>query len=485
MKFGLLASAAVAFPVERAAASLPQWFLEQPVDSPAVPSFAVPLRIPPVLRPVRSTATTDYYDITQRVVRQQVIPGLAPTTVWTYNGTMPGPTIRQRQDRDVRIRQHNSLSVPVSTHLHGGDVPADSDGHPLDLIPPGGSKEYFYPGLHPAASLWYHDHSIHETGRNVYLGLAGNYLITDAAEQALPLPKPPFDMPLSIQDKFFLKDGSLVYPRHDALRPLDQGVFGDVILVNGVPKPFLRVARRKYLFRILNCSNARVYRLRLSTGEPFIATHSEGGLFPHPVRTQDIVLSPSERMGVVVDFSRYPIGTKVILENVMDEIPGDPFDEAKTRQVMRFDVVANAADPSSVPSDLVPLPDIRPGQSVATRTFEFARNGGQWTINHKPYEKDRIDAFPKLGTTEIWRFVNKGGGWWHPIHVHLIEFLVLNRTRRPLEPYERGPKDTIFLRSNETATVAIKWNHFAGEYVMHCHNVEHEDYDMMTNIKVV
>jgi FtsP/CotA-like multicopper oxidase with cupredoxin domain len=91
-------------------------------------------------------------------------------------------------------------------HLHGGDVPADSDGHPLDLIPPGGTKEYFYPGLNPAAPLWYHDHAVHETGRNVYMVWPWNFIVTDAVERALPLPKGQFDIPLTIMDKFFLRD---------------------------------------------------------------------------------------------------------------------------------------------------------------------------------------------------------------------------------------------------------------------------------------
>nr|MBA2559887.1 multicopper oxidase domain-containing protein [Propionibacteriales bacterium] len=202
IKFGLLTSAAVAVPLGRGYASLAEWFLEHPVDSPPIPSFALPLRILPVLQPTSSTATTDFYDITQKVAPVQILPGFPPTTTWTYNGLVPGPTIRQQQGRDVRVRHYNTLSVPVSTHLHGGDVPATSDGHPLDLIQPGGWKEYFYPGLHPAASLWYHDHAIHDTGRNVYMGLAANYLISSAAEQALPLPKGKFDIVLAIQDKF-------------------------------------------------------------------------------------------------------------------------------------------------------------------------------------------------------------------------------------------------------------------------------------------
>jgi spore coat protein A len=318
------------------------------------------------------------------------------------------------------------------------------------------------------------------------MGLAGNYIVTDDVEEALPLPKGQFDMPLTIQDKFFLKDGSIVYPRHDALRPLQQGVFGDVILVNGAPKPFLRAARRKYRFRLLNGSKPRVYRPALSSGEPLTVIMSDGGFLPHPVVTPDLVMSPSERYSVVIDFSRYPVGSQIILQNLMDDIPGNPFPAENTRQVMRFDVVDDADDPSSVPADLAPLPaGIRPDQSVVTRTFEFHRSNGEWQINDKPFEADRIDAFPKLGTNEIWRFENGGGGWWHPIHVHLVEFLVLNRTRRPLQPYERGPKDTVFLRGRETATVAMLWESFTGLYVMHCHNVEHEDFGMMANIQVV
>jgi spore coat protein A len=489
LKWGLLTGAVIAAPVGQASASLSALFLDKPVDSPPVPSFAAPLRIPPVLQPTESTDTTDFYDITQRVATVPILPGRPPTTVWAYNGIVPGPTIVQRQGRDVRVRMKNQLDAPgvaTSTHLHGGDVPASSDGHPLDLVQPGSTKEYHYPGLHAPGLLWYHDHAIHTTGRNVYMGLAGNYVATSDAEDALPLPKGSFDVHLTIQDKFFLNDGSLVYPRHDDERPLQQGVFGDVILVNGTPKPFFRVARRKYRLRFLNGSNARVYRLKLSSGEPFAVIQTEGGFLPHPVVTSEVELAPSERLSVVVDFSRYPIGTRVVLQNTMDGVPGDPFDPAKTRQVMRFDVMEEATDDSFVPDDLLPLPeDMRPELSVATRTFEFARNGGQWTINGKPYDEQRIDAFPKLNTVEIWRFVNKGGGWWHPIHVHLVEFLPLSRTERPLQAYERGLKDTITLRSNEIATVAMRWNHFKGLYVMHCHNVEHEDFDMMANIKVV
>src|SRR3712207_408465 len=152
-------------------------------------------------------------------------------------------------------------------------------------------------------------------------------------------------------------------------------------------------------------------------------------------------------MSFILDVRRLPVGSQVVLRNVMDEVPGDPYDEQKTREIMRFDVTSDAVDRGSVPSDL-PVPNDlpRPEDAVRTRTWEFERNGGQWTINGKPWQDNRYDAYPVLGTTEIWRLINKGGGWWHPIHIHLIEFIVLKRTPRPLRPYERGLKDTILLQ---------------------------------------
>jgi spore coat protein A, manganese oxidase len=484
LRLGLVAGVgAAAFPVTRTLADI---LLDEHLDSPPVAPFRVPLRIPPVLRPTRSDSTTDFYDVTQQVASVPILPGLPPTRMWSYNGRVPGPTIVQRQGRTVRVTQRNRLPVPVSVHLHGGDVPADSDGHPADLIPPGGAREYIYPGKHGPANLWYHDHAIHNTGRNVYMGLAALFPVTSDAEEALPLPKGQFDVPLIIQDKFFLPDAQIAYPRHDAEEPMRQGVFGDVILVNGTPKPFFRVARRRYRFRLLNGSNARVYRLRFSVDLPFTVIQSEGGFLPHPIQTREIEIAPSERYAVIVDFGRLPLGSKVVLRNVMQDMPGDPYDEGKTRDVMRFDVTTTASDPTSIPADLPPARELpNPRQAVATRTWVFARNGGEWTINDKPWDINRIDARPRLGTTEIWRFINKSGGWWHPIHVHLIEFAILSRTRRPLAPYELGPKDTVLLRDNEEAAVAMRWESFPGRYVMHCHNLEHEDHDMMTQFEVL
>jgi spore coat protein A len=106
-------------------------------------------------------------------------------------------------------------------------------------------------------------------------------------------------------------------------------------------------------------------------------------------------------------------------------------------------------------------------------------------INSKLFDPDRIDATPRLNSTEIWTLVNKSGGWTHPIHIHLVEYLVLDRNGKPPHPWERGLKDTVILGPNETIRIALRFDDFRGVYVMHCHNLEHEDHDMMTQFRVI
>jgi spore coat protein A len=192
------------------------------------------LPVPPILPPTRTDATTDYYEITQKEGQVEILPGLR-TTIWGYNGIFPGPTIAVRSGRRVVVRHRNELPVPVVVHLHGGKTPPESDGYPTDLILPvhatnpvtthtghatvggigHGFKDYTYPNEQPTATLWYHDHRDMFTGAQVYKGLAGFYIIHDAIEDELPLPKGDKDIPLMISDHIFNEDGSFFYPSLD------------------------------------------------------------------------------------------------------------------------------------------------------------------------------------------------------------------------------------------------------------------------------
>jgi spore coat protein A len=474
-----------------------------------VEPFTLPLALPPVLKPVSTEGGMDRYELTQREGRVEILPGLK-TTVWGYDGVFPGPTIEARSGRTVIVRQRNELPVPVSTHLHGGVTPPESDGYPTDLIlPPGtgenehhaahggttsaGFKDYVYPNEQPAATLWYHDHRMDFTGPQVYRGLAGLYTLRDGIEDALPLPAGDREVQLVICDRIFSEDGSLYYPSRDPSLTGEpgveedymDGVEGSTILVNGVPWPFLEVSNTRYRLRILNASNARQYELALDPAPPdgaaFVQVGSDVGLLETPVPHDTIRIAPAERFDVVVDFGRYAVGTKVTLRNRAGDGPAG--------EVMRFDIVRQGREESTVPARLAPTEDVPDeGEAVATRQFRFTPSPRpfstphfMWTINGEPFDAERIDARPRLGTTEIWEFSSVGN---HPIHVHLAHFRVLSRGDRGPGPYDAGWKDTVSVPTGSPVRVLARFDGYRGKYVMHCHNLEHEDMMMMANFEV-
>ncbi|MGI8480861.1 MAG: multicopper oxidase family protein, partial [Chthoniobacterales bacterium] len=447
--------------------------------SPTPTTFTIPLPILPVLTPTSSDITTDYYDITMQVATKEIIPGKL-TTIWGYNGLYPGPTIKARSGRRVVVRQVNNLQESMSVHLHGGHTPADSDGYPTDLIGPGGSKTYVYPNNQVATNLWYHDHAIDVTGRHVYMGLSAFYLLSDSFEDLLPLPRGDNDVALLIQDRLFNSDGSLNYPLTEAT--IQDGVVGDRLLVNGAIQPYFQVGRRKMRFRILNGSNARNYKVALSTGDPLIQIGSDGGLLSYPVLRQEISLAPAERIDVVIDFSRYPVGTSVVLRN--QEYSASP----SIPDVMRFDVVREEADESSVPATLRPMVRLTESSASVTRNFILSQtfaNGRNdiWTVNGQLYDPARVDATPQLNATEIWTFQNFSG-LSHPMHIHDIQWQILDINGVPPAPGDDGMKDTFLVPAGGTVRVIGTFTDYLGVYVSHCHKLEHEDHAMMFNFEV-
>lgn len=448
-------------------------------SSPPVTAFAVPLPIPPVLAPTSSDATTDYYDLTMQVGQKEIIRGKL-TTIWGYNGMFPGPTIITKRDRRAVVRQVNNLQESMSVHLHGGHTPPESDGLPNDLIGPGATKIYTYPNNAPGSTLWYHDHASDVTGRHVYMGLAAFYLLWDDFENSLPLPKGGQDIPLLLQDRSFNSDGSLNYPLTDST--IRTGVTGDRLLVNGAVQPYLQVARRKMRFRILNGSNARIYKLALSSGVSLVQIASDGGVLAAPALRQSISVAPAERVEVVIDFALYPVGTSVILKNLDNSAsPAIP-------DIMRFDVVAEAFDTSSVPATLRPFTRIPESSATVKRTFTLEQsyqNGRNlWTINNKLYDPARIDATPRLNATEVWTFENRSGES-HPIHIHDIEWQILDINGSKPPSGDDGWKDVFLVPAWGKLRVIGTFTDNIGGYVSHCHKLEHEDHAMMFSFQVL
>jgi spore coat protein A len=271
--------------------------------SPRVEHFSVPLPLMTALQPARTDDTTDYYELIESVGQVELLPGLT-TSVWGYNGQFPGPLIRAKRGRAASVHVNNQLNTDTVVHLHGGLTPAESDGFPMDLVPPGGDRTYVYPNTRRAAMLWFHDHAMGATGRNIYMGLAGTYIVEDDQEAALGLPSGEFDVPLVLANRQFTQSGQLVYPDGNKF-----GATGDVILVNGAPWPKLEVGRRKYRLRFLNAANSDSYTLALSNGQPMTQIATEGGLLAAPVSVGNIPLGMAERAEVVIDFAEYPVGT--------------------------------------------------------------------------------------------------------------------------------------------------------------------------------
>lgn len=493
LKFSVLGAAALALPMERLVDA--KEASDRIATSRLPRRYTTPLAVPAVLAPVRSTATTDYYVVTQQPTVAEIIPGL-PTEMWGYNGLVPGPTIKTQRGREAVVRQINALpqrhprlgyEPTTSTHLHGSPSLPQFDGYASDLTAPEQFKDYAYSNTMEARTLWYHDHGLHHTAENVYMGLAAQYHTTDELEQSLPIPRGEHDIPLILGDKIFAQDGSLIWEDNG-----HSGLWGDVIVVNGTPWPVLNVKRRKYRFRILNGSIARGYRLALSTGEPMTVIATDGGLVPVPKPVSSLRIGMAERYDVVIDFSKYRPGQLVELRNLGVK---NSIDYDHTGKVMAFKVTGDSFDPSNdeVPQELnpaAPAMNLDPSMASRTRRFEFVRTNGLWTINGKTWENviasdfQEVIANPGLDDVEVWEFKNNSGGWFHPVHVHLIDFKVLERNGRPPRPEECGPKDVVYVGEGETIRLIARFGPHEGKYMIHCHNLPHEDHDMMHQFQV-
>jgi FtsP/CotA-like multicopper oxidase with cupredoxin domain len=331
------------------------------------------------------------------------------------------------------------------------------------------------------------------------------------ADNPLRLPSAPFDIPLVLQQKTFGLDGELVYDVFNT-----DGFLGEHELVNGKVRPYLRVKRRKYRFRFLNGSNARLYQLFLTDANgrsyPMTQIATEGGLLSHPVRRPSFLLGIAERIEVVIDFRQFPHPqfTELYIENRLVQKDGrgpdgtfeDPELVSRGTRILKLQLEEVVEDPSQLPATLRPFDPIAPAVIADARkrlrTFEFERTNGQWAINGKlAGDLSRPMATPKFDVPEVWRLINKGGGWWHPIHVHHEFMRVLKRNGRL--PFDgTGPdhgqsverdglarKDTIVLGPNSEVEVYVRFSNYRGPYVFHCHNIEHEDHQMMARFDVV
>ena len=528
--------------------------------SPVVRKFVDPLPRLQQAGPAGELEASPLYDIAAKPVRRRLHRDLPPTPLWAYDRQFPGPTLEVRRGERIFVRwrseiagsgflipqafdahlhgtDHGEPATKTVVHVHGAVVPPESDGHPDAWFTAGFGQRgaawtqeiYAYPNDQDACTLWYHDHAIGQTRLNVYAGLAGAYIIRDDAEGALGLPSGEHEIVMIVQDRSFASDGSLTYPVSELAGsaghpgPWVPEFFGDTILVNGRVWPYLRVEPRRYRLRIINGSNARFYRLRLSDGRPFLQIGTDQGLLPAPVEVRRLLLSPAERADVIVDFGGAR-GARIRLRNdAPSPYPnGDAPDPTTTANVMEFRVTRHRVRPDRrrIPRQLRSMTQLRePAATVRYMAFREYKdgkdvpvvvllNGWKW---HGP-----VTVKPRLGSTEVWHLVNATEDA-HPIHLHLVRFQVLDRQRfdrdaylrdwgatRPgegpdpiaVEPYlqgareapppsERGWKDTVRADPAEVVRIIARFEGYTGTYPWHCHMLEHEDNEMMLQFQVV
>ena len=485
----------------------------------------------------------DCYELRVKAITNHVFhPDYPPQLVWNYVGLKENgdpysnPTFFARYGRPVIVRLHNELpqdhsgfgTPEISLHLHNLHTPSESDGFPGDyfspiksgptLDEPGKFKDHFYPNIYAGldefpkgpgnpvggdkrealGTLWYHDHCLDFTAANASRGMAGFYLLYDELDsgderdtnpKALRLPSHPYDYPLVFQDKRFDASGIHIF---DQLDP--EGTLGDKVTVNGKIEPFLHVARRKYRLRLLNAGPGRFYQFHLVNAanqvQAFTYIANDGNLLPKPLlNRKNVRLGVAERADIVVDFSLYPLGTALYLVNRLqqDSTRGPSGVKAPGTRVLKFIVDHEPAEPdvSQVPSALRPIRRPKAAEIAAapTRKWVFARKNGMWTINDKVVNATSAGAHIAKGSMEIWEIENPSGGWSHPVHIHFEEGLILKRFRSgaevPVPAHERGRKDVYVLGPNEAIRLFMRFRDFSGKYVMHCHNMIHEDHAMM------
>jgi spore coat protein A len=501
------------------------------LDVNTLAQFVDPLPIPEVAQrqgnrpsPTDPKLSVPFYRIQAQAIVSKVHRDLPPTRFWGFGSSSPGPTFETCAGEPLLVEWRNALpaqhflpldhtihgaeadkpAVRTVVHLHGAKTEPESDGYPEDWIVPGKSSLYHYPNQQNAAMLWYHDHALGINRLNVYAGLLGAFVIRDGVEDALNLPKGKYELPLILYDRLLTHDAQLLYPvSPDPESPWVPEVFGNAILVNGKLFPYFDVEPRRYRFRVLNASNARIYHLLLvnsasanhsSANASFHQIGTDQGLLPVPVPLTTLEIAPGERADLIVDFSEHR-GAQLVLKN-------DAF------VVMQFRVSPQkVTDTSSLPSALRPVAKIPESRAVQTRLLtldEYVNKAGNPTmlLLNASHWRMPITEKPVLGSTEIWTLINPTNDT-HPIHLHLVRFQILDRqpyepwlfqTKRqlhflgppePPDPNEAGWKDTVQAHSRMVTRIIVPFDGFTGRYVWHCHILEHEDNEMMRPYEVI
>ena len=493
-----------------------------------IPGAGGPLGVLDVVGPIRIRATSASFPL---------LPGRAsPFLLYQteYAGkAYQNPILRLESGARFTVSLDNALAEPTIIHWHGLHTPAAMDGHPANTLPAGGRYEYDFTVRNRGGTYWYHTHAHGLTAKQAYNGLASFFLVEDDDQRrlgkALDLQLGVTDLPLVIQDKRFDAQGKLLYQPNpqDAM----MGWLGDIILVNLTPNAAHTITPRSYRFRLLNGSNARIYRIafvREGTSLEFAVIGTDGGLIDRPEMVTDAFLAPGERLDVLFDAGPLQPGTDIFLKSLafdpmenegtaggmsgmsgmqgmqgmgqmMGSMGGSRLLLGQEFNLLKLVVTAGDRIVAKLPATLSQVRPIRT-EGATERRLELSMDMMRFLINGRSFSMQEIVFEVKRGAVEIWSIQNPTIGMPHPMHLHGFSFQVLERLNSPA-PLSAGArfgngrtvsdlgwKDTVLVWPGETVRVAIDFAHdFPGSqtYVFHCHNLEHADAGMMINFRVL
>lgn len=449
-----------------------------------------------------------------------VLPG-APTRVWRFTGKLVkgpahtlqalpgsylGPVIRLRRGQRVRVRYANQLGEDSIVHWHGLDVPETADGHPRLAIGDGQEYVYEFEVINRAGTYWYHPHPHMRTGAQVYQGLAGLLLVTDDDEDALALPSGDAELLCVLQDRRFDARNQFVYQGGGPMEMMN-GFLGDRVLVSGQPQPTREVDAGWHRVRLLNGSNARIYKLAWSRDLPMTVIGGDGGLLERLVSRRSLTLAPGQRADVLLDLTGLAPGTDVHLDSlsfpqadagVVGMMGGtSPVPNGAALRMMTLRTRARTGPAFQLP-DRLPTFDSSwsPRPDARTRRVPLLFQRMQWMLAGRTFSMDEVTADETVaaGSTHVWEFVNQPNGMGmeaaHPMHIHGRQFRVLDRTgghpgnalREGI--VDAGWRDTVLVLPGEAVRAQVTFTSHPGLYLYHCHILEHEDMGMMRNFRV-
>lgn len=485
--------------------------------------FVNPLRLPGTNGGILGILDpAENFTIRAMTAKGPVLPG-KDSNLLVYGVTADGksyvdPILRVKKGQRLAPLLQNGLADPTIIHWHGLIVDSRNDGIPQDAIEGGASYQYDFKVRNRGGTYWYHPHPYALTSAQAYLGMASFFLVEDRDEirlrQALDLDLGVTEIPLVIQDKRFDDAGNIVY--NPSEEEWFMGFLGDTILANLTVNPFLDVETRIYRFRLLNGSNARIYRLAFTTAlgkHPFHLVGTDGGLLERTQTVTELFLAPGERADILIDLSHFRGGDSLFLKSLafdpMDNEGGmgggmgtEPaLPNGAEFFIMKLNVKRRMWHFARTPLHLSEVTPIRTsGARMRRITLALAEMGMKWTINGQTFDPNTISFEIDRNSVEIWHIKNEMMSMPHPMHVHGFQFQVLGRSMSPPQtavlavdrsgrlPTDLGWKDTVLLWPGETVRIAIDFSlDFPGpqKYVFHCHNLEHEDEGMMINYAVI